>query len=412
MVAFMVILTTYLPLLQKNLPTYVGSPHFYAAIWFASVLFFYSRLVFQKYILYLLLYGLVFMVALLNTLWVEMSEWNKTNLLEEYYILSVGLTIIMYFIVRKDYEGLAWLVKWALIFIGITAIMSIYSASINPMYARNMLGSTWKSVHELEFFNRLGGGSYGYAAGLVGLFPIMVYYYRNNSKSIYSRKVILLYGVLCLFTLIKIQIFANIIISAVIIILSLLGRKRMRQNIIVISTFIILFFVIPKSLYADLLLSLSSNFDPNSETYYKLTDMSKFLRVGDFYGSGTGGRVARYPLLYEALSDQPILGYFSGDHTKDIDEGGHLYWMNRLAIFGIVGFIFYFIFHLNFVKSMLKYFNEEYTFYYLVSVFAFFGLGLMKALAGREFWYTYFILLPGLYFFPLLKNKVKKNHKL
>ncbi|MEZ5146692.1 MAG: hypothetical protein R2759_06320 [Bacteroidales bacterium] len=173
----------------------------------------------------------------------------------------------------------------------------------------------------------------------------------------------------------------------------------MRQNIIVISTFIILFFVIPKSLYADLLLSLSSNFDPNSETYYKLTDMSKFFESrGDFYGSGTGGRVARYPLLYEALSDQPILGYFSGDHTKDIDEGGHLYWMNRLAIFGIVGFIFYFIFHLNFVKSMLKYFNEEYTFYYLVSVFAFFGLGLMKALAGREFLVLTLFCYPGYIF--------------
>jgi hypothetical protein len=32
-------------------------------------------------------------------------------------------------------------------------------------------------------------------------------------------------------------------------------------------------------------------------------------------------------------------------------------------------------------------------------------LGLMKAVAGRDIWLTYFIILPGLYFLPLNRNR-------
>lgn len=406
--AFMVILTTFLPVVYNNLPQYIGSHHFFAAIWLGSVLFFYPRLIFQKSFLYFLFYGLVFVVLLLNTIWIEMDDWHKGGIQGEFYVFSVAISVILYFKMEKDYEGLAWLVKWSLIFIGITAIMSIYSASVNPMYVRNMIGGDWESVNEKEYFDKLGGGGYGYVSALVGLFPMMVFYYRNNTYSIFSRKIIIIFGVLCFFVLLRTQIFANILLSLVIIIISFLGRKRIRQSLVVVSVFLIITLLIPVSVYADLLVSVSSYFNPDFDVYYKLNDMAKFLNIGDYYGTGTGGRVARYPLLMEAFLKNPLLGYYVGDHTRNIAAGAHLYWMYKLTIFGLLGFIPFLIIHVSFIKSAIKFFNEEFTFYFLVSVFAVLGLGLMKALGGRELWVTYFILLPGMYFMPLLKNKKKK----
>jgi hypothetical protein len=406
--AFMVLLTTFLPVVTNNLPRFIGSPHFFAAIWLGSVLLFYSRLLFQRSLLYILTYGLVFIVLLLNTLWSEITDWNKGGIQIEYYFYLLSISVILYFKVEKDYKSLAWLVKWSLIFIGITAIMSIYSASVDPMYARNMIGSTWNSMEDMQYFKQLGGGTHGFATSLGALFPMMIYYYRNNTNSIFSKKIIIIFGVLCFIALLRIQVFANILLSSVIIVVAMLGRKRIKQSLLVLAVFFIVFFIIPGYIYADLMVSLSSYFDPDSEVYYKLNDLAKFINLGDNYGTATGGRVSRYTLLLDAFIKNPLLGYFVTDHNKDISAGGHLYWMNKLAILGLAGFIPFIIVHISYIKTAIKYFSEEFTFYFLVSVFSVLGLGFMKNLAGREMWFTYFILLPGLYFLPLLKKKKLK----
>jgi len=408
LIAFMLILTTFLPVVQNNLPVYIGSHHFFAAIWLASILFFYPRILKQKTFLFFLFYGLLFVGLILNTLWIDMEDWDRRNIIQEFYVFSVAITVLFYFILENDYIGLARITKWSLVFIGITAIMSIYSASVNPMYARLMTSGGWESIKDKEYFDTLGGGGYGFVASLIALFPMMVYYYRNHSNSIFSRKIILLFGALCFITLLKTQFFANILLSAVIIIVSLLGRKRIKQSLLVISLFLIVFFIIPTHIYADFFTKISTYFNPGSDVSYKLNDFSKYLELGDNYGTSTGDRAARYPLLIEAFFEKPLMGYYTGSHIKNISAGVHLYWMNRLAIMGLFGFIPLLVIHISYIKTSIKYFNEQFTFYFLVSVFSVVGLGLMKALTGRELWFTYFILLPGLYFLPLLKKEKKE----
>ncbi|MCD4731536.1 MAG: hypothetical protein K8R74_13110 [Bacteroidales bacterium] len=407
-VAFMVIVVTYLPIVYNNLPQYIGSYHLFAAIWLGSVLVFYPRLIVEKSFLFLLFFGLVFVILLLNTLWSEMTDWNKSAIQREFYFFSVAISVILYFKMERDYEGLARLVKWALIFIGITAIMSIYSTSINPMAGRYMTDPSVFESGEFEQFKKLGVGSHVLSTILVALFPIMFYYYRNRTDSIFSRKLIIFYGIISFIAIIRIQVFANILLSVFIIIVSLAGRKRIKESILTISILIIVFIIIPASFYAGLLMNISSYFDPDSVVYYKLKDMAQFVTARSYYGTGAGGRASRYPLLFEAFIENPLLGYFAGDHTRDIAAGGHLYWMNRLTIFGLLGFIPLLIIHVGYIKSAIKFFNEEFTFYFLVSVFAILGLGLMKNLAGQEMWFAYFVLLPGLYFLPLLKKKKRK----
>ncbi|MCB2219441.1 MAG: hypothetical protein KQI35_03525 [Bacteroidetes bacterium] len=413
-VAFMLMLTTLLPVISNNLPTYVGSYHFFAAIWLGSILIFYPRIIVQKYFLFFLFFGLVF-IGLLRTLWSEMTVWDKGGLLMEFYIFSVAISVILYFKIEKDYEGLAWLVKWSLIFVGITSIMTIYSTSLNSMAGRYMINpDAFNSWEEFQQFKKLGTGSHGLATTLGALFPMMFYYYRNNTSIIFSKKIIIFYGIIGFIVVLRIQIFANILLSSAIIIISFLGRKKIRQSLLVLFLLFIIFIIIPMSLYADFLRIVSSYFNPQSEIYFKLNDMAKYLTIGDSYGTATGGRAARYPLLFSAFIENPLFGYFTGDHSKSIAAGGHLYWMYKLTIVGIFGFIPYLILHFTFIKNVVSYIkkNEEFTFYYLVSISAIIGLGFMKNLAGREMWFTYFIILPGIYFLPLLKNRKQRKYQM
>ncbi len=149
-------------------------------------------------------------------------------------------------------------------------------------------------------------------------------------------------------------------------------------------------------------------FQSESEMSYKLNDMSRFLDSEDLSSpsenTAVGSRVARYPLLFKAFLNNPFFGYYASDHPNNIAQGNHLYWMSRLTIFGIFGFLFYASIHFQIIKSNLKFFNKEFSFYYLLSIISVILLGLMKNLAGKELWFSYITILPGLYYLPLLKK--------
>jgi hypothetical protein len=406
LLSFIIIITTsFLPIVAINLPPILGSYRFvWAPLWLLSIILFYPKVLLNKQIVFLLFYGIIFIQILLVTLWSGIRDWDKEMVREEFYVFIVSITIIWYFRLQKDYKGLALLSKWAIIFSGITAIMTIITSIIDPMYARNLIGGAYDSARTV-YITGFGGGNYGFAGALIALFPIMVYYYRNNKLSIFPKTFILIFGIICFIALIRMQIFANIILAAITICISLLGSKNIKKSLVFIGILILLILFIPTTFYSNLLLSISAYFNPHSEVYFKLKDMAKFIVLGNMEGTEAGGRAARYPLLMHAFLANPLFGYYVTNHSIDIGAGGHLYWMNKLTIFGFFGFIPYLLIHYFFIKNNLKYFDKQYSFYYLISVFSIISLGLLKNLAGREMWFVYFVLLPGLYYLPYLKYK-------
>jgi hypothetical protein len=403
--SIILIITSLLPILDNNLPPIIGSYRFlWAPIWLLSIALFYPKIFLNKQVIYFMLYGIIFIQLFLNILWKDMLDWDKLMVKEEYYIFAVSLSVIFYFRISKDYRGLAILVKWSMIFIGLTAIMTIYSSILDPMYARNMIGGVYSKT-QLEYFLRLGGGNYSYAGALIGIFPILIYYYRNSRISIFERKYIMAFGIICLIALIRMQIFANILMALISIIISLLGSKKVTKSIIFICIFFLIILLMPSSLYSKALINISHYFNSKSDIYFKLTDMSNFIVNNNVEETAAGIRVARYPLLLKGFLTNPFLGYYFTPNKVDIGAGAHLYWMNKLTIFGLFGFIPFVLIHLFFIKSNLKYFNKEYSFYYLISSFSILSLGLMKNLAGREMWFFYFVVFPGLYYLPLLRRQ-------
>jgi hypothetical protein len=351
-------------------------------------------------------------LILLNTLWINVDEWNKGQITWEYYEILVAISILTYFRIEQDYFRFAKLVKWTMIFIFITALMTIITARINPMYVRELNRiSAIKSVSKVETilsYEKYGGGNFGFASALICLFPILIYYFKNNYKSILKKRYILILVIVLFFALLSMQIFANILISLFIIAFSIWGSKNSKKSFIISSLVIIAILCIPMQFYADIMVNASTWFPSKSEIHLKLYESANFL-LGNNAGADIGYRADRYPLLLKAFIANPLLGHFISGRTNDISPGVHLHWMNKLAVYGLLGAIPFFYIIYNFIKGSVKYFDKEFSFYFLLSTLSIVVLGFMKTLMGRELWSVFFIIVPGFYYLSLLKKRDKLN---
>ena len=405
----MLLFSTFFYLLFINLPPIIGSHHLWTIIWFLSIIFLYPKIFKNKLFILLLIYGFFIVLILLNTLWANIDPWMKKQIINEFYVFSVAISVLTYFRLEQDYEGFALIIKWTLLFIFVSAIMSIITAYINPLYARDLTGIS--AVNESERvkileYTKYGGGNYSFASALVCLFPMLIYLYKSNDNSIFKKYQILLMGIIFFYALIKMQIVANILVAFIIIILSLLGRKNLKKSISIYIILLIIIVAIPSHIYAELFYNVANIFDTNSEIYFKLNEMGTFfITGGTVENNAINTRYARYPLLIQSFLSNPIWG--------GKEWNGHLFWMNKLAVYGLLGTLPFIYIIYYYVKKNIKYFDDEFSFYFLLSIFSIIGLGLMKALMGRELWYTFFIILPGFYYLQYLKqpqiNKLKHN---
>jgi hypothetical protein len=171
---------------------------------------------------------------------------------------------------------------------------------------------------------------------------------------------------------------------------------------------LIIILAIPPSTYADIFVSISSYFNRDSNIYYKLNDFAVFIQHPEFEGStAAGSRAARYPLLFEAFIADPVLGNSSYGSPFDVAAGGHLYWMNKLTMWGIPGFIFFLFVLFQLYKKIRSLFDDSFGFYYFLSISAFIFLGLIKNISGREPFLILIIVIPGLYFSSFYKKEKK-----
>lgn len=407
----MLMASTFLPLMFINLPPVIGSHHLWTIIWVLSLLVFNPKIFLNKAIVYLLIYGLLLYLAT-ETIWSSMDDWDRIRLFFEFYEISIGITVITYFFQNKDFIGLAKITRWAIIFLFITAIMSIITSAVYPLYARNLtaLSEVANAREIVASYNHYGGGTYSTAGAFMCLFPVFIYYYKNINISLISKKQIIVFSIIVFLALLGMQIFGNIIIAIVFSVVAMFGMKKVRRSILVIMLFFAVTMAIPKGIYIGGLRTVSNYFEEDSQTNYKLRDLAVFIETGaniNDNSTGAGSRAGRYPLLFNTFIKSPLLGcYFFSDKSgrEDNYEGGHLYWMNKLTVTGIIGLIFFLWIPFKFIKENLRYFNSSYKFYYSIASLSILCYGLIKVIGGRETWYAFFIILPGLYYLPLLKK--------
>ncbi len=401
------VLMTSLYVVANNLPPVVGSfRYFWGPAALLSILLSCSSVFKEKAVLYLMLYATLSLGILQYTLWKDMPAWHRIKALDEFYSIFIFAVILFYYYRRKDYKGLASVGKLGFYFVLITIIMTNIALFFDPMTVRQSASPGNYTHFQAWLFNITGAASYGYAQALCCLIPVLVYYIKSGKKMIFHRKGLILVLVLILVTLVRSKVFANVLVAFVITIFSLAGARSFRKSIVIVVAITIIFLIIPTHSYVDMLLGLSSHFDKNSIMYNKLTDAAQFVQ--DFqldWTTGAGGRMGRYPFLFEELKISPLLGAASDSRRFISYPRGawtHLYWMYRLALWGVPGFLFFVFVLFQIVKAVAFVFDTQSKFYYLLCVGAFVLLGLMKNIAGREPFLMLLVIIPGLYFQPLL----------
>ncbi len=425
-IAFMLMASTFLPLLFNNLPPFVKSHHIWTVIWGISLITSYLKIFSNKTIKHVLVYGLIMIISMF-TVWNQIDDWNFQLLINEFYNIFIGASVIAYFFESKDYFGLARITRWSIIFLFITAIMTIISSTIDPMYARNIVGmasvSNEAEIESILSLRYLGGGNYSTALSFMCLFPVFFYFYKNTGISIISKRMIIITSIVFFLALSGMQIFTNVLIAIVIIIISIIGIKKLKQSIMGISLLLFIIIFTPNEVFVNGINSIGGYFKEGSELNYKFTDLARFIEIGSKIEDKTttvGLRGDRYFQLSESFFQSPLLGcYFLSENNnahgylnynlaygKSVTqvEGTHLHWMNKLTVTGLFIFVVFFYILYSFLKNNINRFNSTYKFYYVISSLALLSYGLFKTFGGKEAWYTFFILLPGIYYLPLLKK--------
>jgi hypothetical protein len=411
-VSFMLILTTFLPIVTGNLPRYITGYNLWAPIWLLSVLVFGFKTLRNSSVLFLIIYGIINLL-LFNTIWSDISDWDQRGMFGELFDLIVPITAVSYFFMVKDYKWLGKIGWIAAIFILITAIFTIRASYVMPGYARMY---ALLQQGEVETLKGLGGGWYGYAGLLICFIPVLVYYLKFNQLIGISKAFMVFALLICFYALIQLQIFANILLAVIVILVSIAGRSRVKTSLIPLSLIAITLILIPDKIYGQFFFEMSFYFEPESDIYGKLQDFAHYIEYGEAYESGAGiaGRAGRYPVMLELFLSSPIFGYSIYQPNANTMGGGHLYWINKLAVFGLIGFVPFVIFYYKHFRKQLEEFGEQYRFYFLVSVLSIVALGFMKVIGGREMWTGLVFVIPAMYYMPMVIKRgdplMKQKH--
>lgn len=405
------IASTTLYIVFRNLGRELGSFAFlWAPITILLILYGKANILKNKVIKLLLFYGVIFIGILHKFLWGHMSEWNFNIIVYEFYYLFVFTLIFIYYASKNEFIKLAWLSKWALLFVLISLIGTNIALNIDPNLVRESARTGKFTDDQGVLFKITGAMGYSYAQGIICLIPILIYFIKNKSQIVFSKWLLIAILFLILITEIRAQVFANLLITILITFLSIFGHKKKKLSLILFAIVGVFFMINPDNFLADFFILISNYFDKSSIIYDKLIDFSMFLKNSDLDNSSeAGSRASRYPLLFDAFSSNPIFGDASYNSPHRISGGAHVYWMNRLTIWGLPGFLIYVFLLFRIFKMVYFTFDANYKFYYLLSILSVLLLGLLKAIGGREIWLMLIIVIPGLFYLPLLKRGVQSK---
>ena len=127
------VLTSSLYILVNFLPAGVRSFRFlWGPMTLILIFMAHTSVLKSKAMTYLILYGTISIVFLQYSLWRHMSDWDRLNLLNEFYSLFVFSTILFYYSERRDFKGLADLAKLGFYCVLITVIMSNIALFLIP----------------------------------------------------------------------------------------------------------------------------------------------------------------------------------------------------------------------------------------------------------------------------------------
>lgn len=394
--ATLLIGSIYLLVVFRNLPSVLHMYNFWLLGWFTALLLFYPKIFISKHFWPVYFYIFLFF-TLFNTIWVDIGAQQKRFIWDEIISVFSAISIMTYFIEERDFKGVGLVVLFSLLFIAVTLITSIIGLETFPIAARNLAGPLASAgrFNIIKMYNKIGIGGYGFFAGITFIIPVLLgqvkmpYYSRKN-------KALMIIGLILIFyTFIQSQYMANISIGVFILIFAMFGLRRYKNSIVISIIIILLFSFIPVTFWIILLERVALIFKDKLMDF-KIYDLISYLSGRALGNTGIDTRVDRVPMLIDNFLENPLFGIGKGN--------GHLHWLNKLSMYGLIGTIPFFVIIYSYIKYILKFYPKNYKFYYILAIAAYLILGSIKSLLGNEISYSFFFIVPGIYFLKYLKK--------
>ncbi len=323
---------------------------------------------------------------------------------DQHLPLAISVLLIEKYSNPSRRDDLKKLINFSYLVIFTLCITSIIIIYRNPAVVRGTEEQiSYVQIYELRKF---GLANIDFFSSFPFLIPLLVYQYKIKLAE--SKKIPLI-NLLSIIVIILCSYMAVIVapflILIIVLILAILGRRRLKSNITILCILLALFIVTPKRIIGNIFYGFS-DIVPNQELSTKLNEIGIAFTEGIElvtyeYEASTGieGRAARIKYNLLDFVKSPIIG-------KGRQGNAHLFWLNILAQFGLIGILpLIYIIWLQ-IKKNAKSLSEDILFTYYLSMASFIVLGLLKAIGGYPMYLITFFIIPGKIILLQSKDKI------
>ncbi|MDY0151907.1 MAG: hypothetical protein RBS43_06495 [Candidatus Cloacimonas sp.] len=345
-----------------------------------------------------------FYLYIFYTFIVSLSSGGSSSLITTYQVTSdLGCALVLYvvFFETGNLKTIPRVVYAALFFIMISCVLNVFGLVRNPFAARAIVGGS-EGLGMASAYQRMGISGYGFFSGIPPLIPVLVYSYRKAQNVAQKLQFGVLIGLLMASVFFG-SLTAPLLLAIIGLILAILGVKRLKRgySIVAISMLVlVLLFFNPQQLISSALNRLA-DFAPTRDVEIRVRDVAGAVS-GDFEATSTStegnsaeSRFQRVFWNLEGFSKNPLFGI----SRAEMPYGSfHLFWLFRLATTGIIGTLPLLGIFFSMTLTNRRKFSASFNYYYLISMFLFFSMGLVKVIGG---WFVYgviYFIVPSIYY--------------
>jgi hypothetical protein len=324
---------------------------------------------------------------------------SSTWLSSQVQPLFLALVLYELFVNEENSSQLNKLMLYAAIFIGISCILNIRGLIRYPLAVRAIVGGG-EGAELSEFYSMQGISNYGFFSGLPSLVPAF-FYCAWFSHNVFKKWFFVILIVLVMWAIVLSSITTPLLIAMIALFLAFFGISMRRRSyaVFVMIFLIILSVVLPPQKMFNSALDVLIKVSPVEATKIRLRDIQIANNEGiEVSAEGTTEttveqRLQRVFFNLETISKYPIFG-----SSKNNAAGAqHMFWLYFIATMGIVGFMPFLVLFFSHIRRNLRYFDPNIRYYYLLSVYSFIAMGLLKGANGWFMYTVVFFLMPGMY---------------
>lgn len=327
---------------------------------------------------------LIFIIFIIQDQWFSNNPiMSSRETLVSYLMIFIWTALSFYY--RNNLTVYFRIIKYGVVFILITVVLSFFwSFSSADIVRQSVSESNISNTH-----SRLGLMNYGFAHALPLTFPMLIFIAKNEQgiKKYFIYSMLILSLILLFWTSITTSFFTGLAISVMAFFIHDKNMTLYYASLLLIF-FTLFFFGKDILIY---LLELIQPFSEGNVMEKKIVDLFLYLEYGDVHDGQLSFRVELREKSMNAFGLNVLMG--SQDKTE---TGGHAFFADYLAYFGLVGFSPFLFFIYLHVSYFIKKINSKLRPYYLLSVSYFIVLSILKGRPVSEMFCMLLFVLPGI----------------